>query len=641
MPKHLILGTAGHIDHGKTALIKALTGFDCDTHREEKQRGITIHLGFSHLDLSDDISLGIVDVPGHAAFIKTMVAGACGIDFCMLVIAADSGVMPQTLEHLQIMQVLGIRSGMIALTKTDLVDNDIAEMAGEEIAELVKGTFLQNCPIIPVSSKTGEGIEDLNAVLLKQASEISTRKAGEVFRLYIDRIFSVKGFGTVVTGSVISGVLKAGDTAVLLPGEKVLRVRRLERHGSEVESVSAGDRASINLAGLDNSEYRRGMLISDRPLRTTNMIDARLTLFKESRGFSLWTQVIFYLGTFEAQARVHLIDSDHATGGETVLVQIHLPQQCVAQAGDRFVVRNTSSDITLGGGEIIDPFPLHHRRRPQPLIEQMKQLAGGSLSDLIAAQARKSMLPVDTAGIADMLNISRQEVDAAAKEVDSDDIIVLPDDSVTYLHRKASHEHWKERILAGLKGYHKRNALDEHGRSAGAIAGMLGVSGDSVGESVIGIMLEAMVSDSALKKADNTYALAGHRVALSDDMKRKIGVVDNFLKDSGMKTPLMSELVPAAQKQGIIEEDLKKILKYLAANKTVYFIEDSYVHATIVDPVREKLATALKNNPSGMTVAQFRDLIGGNRKICLLLYALFDKEGTTKRQGDVRVLAKA
>lgn len=361
--RHLIMGTSGHIDHGKTSLVKALTGVDCDTHKEEKDRGITIHLGFTHFDLDTGERIGVVDVPGHAAFVRTMVAGASGIDFALFVIAADESVMPQTREHLQIMQILGVRTGILVLNKVDLVDADVLAMAEAEVRELVKGTFLADAPIAMVSSKTGQGIAQLRELIGTVARQVAQRPRGEVFRMFVDRIFTVKGFGTVVTGSVLSGALAVESTAYLLPRGTELRVRRIEQFGEESNEAVAGDRASINLVGLSQSDFERGMVISDRPLRATTMLDARVELFAHSREFGLWSQVSFHLGTYESQARMHLMDQTQVSGGQSALVQLELPSPCVTQAGDRFVLRSTSSDLTLGGGVVIDAFPLHHRKR--------------------------------------------------------------------------------------------------------------------------------------------------------------------------------------------------------------------------------------------------------------------------------------
>jgi selenocysteine-specific elongation factor len=636
--KHLIMGTAGHIDHGKTALVKALTGIDCDTHEEEKRRGITIHLGFAHYELPTGERIGVVDVPGHAAFVRTMVSGASGIDFALLVIAADEGVMPQTREHLQIMDILGVKSGIVVLNKCDVAARDIIDMARTEVGSLVAGTFLERAPVVEVSARTGLGLAELRAAIAAQAASVQTRAGGEVFRMFVDRIFVVKGHGTVVTGSALSGTLATGAAAYLLPRGTELRVRRLEQFGSEAQSVTAGDRASINLVGLSPADFKRGMVISDRPLRSTAMLDARLTLFKHSREFGLWNQVNFHLGTFEAQVRVHLIDVERLLGGESGLAQLHLPQACVAQAGDRFVLRSTSSDVTLGGGEVIDAFPLHHRRRTATVIEGLGRIAHGKLSELVAVEVRKRTTAVDAATLADALNCSQKEIVAALERDKPAGVAVFPIGGIACLLQEALAATWGSEALCAIASYHRRNPLEPRGMRVREVAGVCGVAADATSEAVLTNILDGLVAQGKLKRVEDTFATADHSVNIDPQLEHRIGFVEGLLRDSGMKTPLLSELAAAATRQGIDDKELQRLLRHLVAKKQVYFVEDSYLHASVVDPSRQKLVDELKKKPAGVTVADFRDLVDGNRKICLLMLALFDREGTTQRTGDVRVL---
>jgi len=634
--KHLIMGTAGHIDHGKTTLIKAITGFDCDTHKEEKLRGITINLGFTHLDLPTGESLGIVDVPGHADFVNTMVAGASGIDFVLLVVAADAGVMPQTMEHLQIMDILGIKQGIIVLTKIDLVDKVLLEMAREEVRESVEGTFLEDAEIIPVSAQTGEGLEILVQKLAKMEAELPQREAGEVFRMFIDRIFTVPGFGTVVNGSALSGAIHKNEKVYLLPPAKSLRIRRIERHGQEVEEVSSGDRVSLNLTGLDRAEFERGMLISDRVLQSTTMIDAKLKLFQHNRPFAIWTQVIFLLGTYLSQARVHLIDSNHLEAGDSAIVQIHLEKPLIAQFGDNFVIRSSSSDITLGGGEIIDVHPLHHRRRPEKLIKSLHQVVEGDLPDLIAAEIRKRIVPVSHDYMAAILNISPQKVlEVVAKELPGD-IIALPSQDTVYLMKHKDREKWEGRILRHLKTYHKRNPMDEKGRTFEELMGLFGVNRSSTTETILRLLLDELTRQKKLKRVEHTWALAEHKVVLTSQEKEQVNFVENYLKNCGVHVPLLSKLISLANKKQIGENKLKQILRLLVNKGLAYNIDGNFLHADLVDEFRQKLLEYLVEHKEGSTVADFRDLIGGNRKICLLLLNLFDSEGITVRKGDYR-----
>jgi len=640
--KHLIVGTAGHVDHGKTALVRALTGIECDTHREEKARGITINLGFAHLDLPSGLSVGIIDVPGHRDFVHTMVGGASGTDLALLVVAADSGVMPQTREHVEIMNVLGVRSGLVALNKIDLVDDDGAALAEAEVRELLVGTFLAAAPVTRVSALTAVGIDDLKRQIERVAGTVEARPVGDLFRLFVDRIFSVSGFGIVVTGSVISGALSEGDTAFLLPSDKgELRVRRLERHGQQVGSVVAGDRASINLVGLNREDFQRGMLVSNRQLGSTTLLDARLRLFPGRRQIGLWSSAALHLGTFEDVVRVHLIDRDTLSGGETAIVQIHATHPCPGRHGDRFVIRNTSSDLTLGGGEIIDARPLHHRRRPEALVRNLQKVAAGALPNLVFAEVTKRVHAVDHREIAESLNVPPGEVLAVISAGLGDEVRTFVRDGIGYALTRTRHEQIQEDILQRIGAYHRRSPLQESGRSKDELVATLGMVPATSDEAVLGLTLEEMVHDGRLKTVGRTWALAGHAAAVTPAVLEQIALVESLLKGSGMQTPLLADLTQEAAHRGVAEADLQQYLRYLVSERRAYFVDGNYVHASVVDRCRDALVRELATRPQGLTVAEFRDIVGGNRKICLLLLALYDSEGVSVRHGDVRVLGKA
>jgi selenocysteine-specific elongation factor len=644
------MGTAGHVDHGKTALIKALTGIDCDTHPEEKLRGITINLGFSYLDFPNGISTGIVDVPGHRDFVNTMISGSCGIDFVMLVIAADSGVMPQTIEHLNIMQMLGITSGIIALTKIDLADEEMLMIVEEDIKELVRDTFLDNCPIFKVSSKTGEGIEELKNFLAHTPTpsprEGEKTQPSSSFRMFIDRIFSVAGFGTIVTGSVISGSLKVNDKVFLLPSEKELRIRRLEKHSKEVQEVFRGNRAAINLIGLKKEDFSRGMVLCNKIITSTTMLDAKIKIISSGKKFELWSQVIFLSGTFESQARVHLIDSDNLKCGETALAQVHLNQPLIAQIGDKFIIRNSSGDKTIGGGEIIDPYPLHHKRRTEKVIAQIKNISEGGLPEHIVAEVRKSFSPVTLDCVANNLNIPEKDLDSFSPDMLPEDISCFVSEGSVYLILAAQLEKLKNRIIKILENYHKRNPLDEEGKNFEELMGVFGVNRNAAAEGLMKCHLNEMVQRKIIRKINATWCLYSHTVSLSEEDKKQIKFVESFHKSCGMNVPLMSELIPLSLKKGISETRLNQILILLNKRERLYSIDGNYIYKNVVDNCRKIIiehflnATAGNGNEPGITVAQFRDLVNGNRKICLLMLAQFDREGITRRENDFRYLTE-
>ncbi len=638
--RHIIIGTAGHIDHGKTSLIKALTGIDCDTHKDEKLRGITINLGFAHLKLPNGNKIGIVDVPGHKNFVNTMVAGASGIDFVIMVIAADSGIMPQTVEHLKIMEILGINKGMVVLTKIDLVDEEIILITEDEINDFCKNTFLENSEILKVSTKTGEGIQELKNYLLQlQISNLENFTRPD-FRMFIDRIFTVTGHGTVVNGSVIGGDLIKGTNVYLLPSEKELRVRRMERYGEEVGKLRIGDRASLNLVGLNSEEFRRGMLISDKKLKSSTILDAKLFIFQRNYELKLWSQIIFLLGTFQTQAKLHLIDSDVLRLGESGIVQIHLDEPCVAQFGDRFVIRNTSGDTTIGGGKIIDAHPLHHRKRPKELIQNLAKISGGEIRELINAEVKKSLSPISTKSIAQKLNIHLDEVHNAIKIDNKLDLVIITSGDQKVLLRMSSYNEIKNKILKAITNFHKRNPLYLGGKTTSELCGLFGANRTDDTDSAIEFIIEKLEGEKKLKRVQNSWAFQNHSVTLTPEDEKQIKFVEEYHKNSGMQTPLMSELINQAGKQGIEENKLRQILHLLTTRKKLYNIDGNFIHSTIVDRSRTELLRNLLKRGGGATVADFRDFVKGNRKICLLMINQFDKEGITFRESDLRFITE-
>ncbi|MBU1121786.1 MAG: selenocysteine-specific translation elongation factor [Candidatus Omnitrophota bacterium] len=638
--KHLIMGTAGHVDHGKTALIKALTGIDCDTHPEEKRRGITINLGFAYYDLPDKSRLGIIDVPGHRNFVHTMVGGAAGIDFFLLVIAANSGIMPQTREHVRILEMFGIKKGVIALNKIDLIDDELLLLNLEEIGDFFKNTLFTKFPIIGVSAKTGSGINDLKQSIFNVCQEVEEREPGEIFRMYIDRIFTAQGFGTVVTGTVLGGTLCQDTKVYLLPWEKELRVRRMEHHGKEEKEVRAGDRAAINLVGLERGDFSRGMIISDRVLETSTMVDAKCVLFDSVLKLKLWSSALFLCGTNETQCRIHLLDCDQLNAGEEAIVQIVFSKPIVVFNGDRFILRNTSSDMTIGGGVIIDAHPLHHRRRTEKMEKEVKKRLSGTLPELIASETRKRYRVISHKEIADILNISAEKIFKAAQDKIADDIFVFTENNEAGFLLINEYKRIKGRLIKRFESVHKDNPYDEKGMTFESCVSAFGFKKDCAGEMFIKHLLSTLENDNFLKKVTHTWSLKSHSVTLTKDMEKEILFVEDYLKNSGFKPPLMSELIPFAKSKRFIHETkLRQILHYLVKQSTAYEIEGNFIHSSIVNTCREKMVKALECNPEGMTVSQFRDLIKGNRKICLLLLSQYDYEGIVVRRGDVRVLA--
>jgi selenocysteine-specific elongation factor len=569
-----------------------------------------------------------------------MVAGSCGIDFVLMVIAADSGIMPQTREHMQILEMLKISHGIIALTKTDLVDGEILELAQEEIYDFTRGTFLENSTVIPVSSATGNGIDELKETIIKYMDTIPQRPRGGIFRLFIDRIFTVSGFGTVVTGTVISGILRTGDTIYLLPVEKKLRVRRLEKHIAEVDKVVAGDRVAINVAGLNREDFRRGMILSDSLMRGTGMVDAKLVLFKHIREIKIWTDAIFLLGTYELRVRIHLLSGNAAYGGDSVLVQIHLPYECNISVHDRFIIRSTSRDVTLGGGEVIDASPLHHRRRPEKLIKNLQTIADGPLEGLVAHEVRKRNKILNNTELSKILNISNNKLmSMSCAAIPPDIISYREDDTILFLTEKEDRR-YKELVRRSIRMYHKNNPVSERGQTIRELLGIVGLNNVRNGNEYLTLVLRNFAAENKLKQVDNTWAIYNHKITVTTEIQGMVNLLDDFFQKFKIKIATNSEIEIFLKKHNIIPKNFKQVIAYLLYKKRIYSIEGDYIHADTVDPVRIKLLKALKEQPKGLTVAQFRDLVSGNRKICLSLYSLYDKEEFTQRNGDVRVITE-
>lgn len=637
--KHLIMGTAGHVDHGKTALIKALTGIECDTHKEEKERGITIHLGFACLPMADGGKIGVIDVPGHRDFIHTMVSGASGIDFVLLVIAADSGVMPQTREHLQIMEILGITRGIVALTKSDLVEDDLLEICEIDVRELLDRTFLKNAPLIRVSAKTGQGIDKLKTEIAKMYATSPGRPAEGVFRMYVDRIFSKSGFGTIVTGTVIGGHLeKESDVILLSENPKTLRVRRMERHGEEVASIQAGDRASINLVGLEKADFSRGMVIADRLLKETLMADATLQVHAERCKLDLWSKAIFHTGTYEQQARIHLINKNQLLCGESAIVQIHFETPVYLQHGDRFVIRNSSCDLTIGGGEIIDAAPLHHRRRPEKLVNELELVAKNKLHELVALELKKARTPLTAGAIARNLNVSGSKVLKLIETKTVKGVLRFDTREGPAMALQSWLDAIRTDIITVVGDYRKKNPLSAKGINLDELRSTLKLEKSGAVDDVLLAVVNGLVEKGRLRENAKTWLAGDDSGAVDTRLARKVELIENFFSGCGMQAPLPNQLKELADREKISEKELKAIVHHLISTGRIIKAEDTHIHVSIIDNCRKKLIDKLSQCREGIKVADFRDLVNGNRKICLLLLAHFDAEGTTVRQGDFRVL---
>ena len=652
MSEHVIMGTAGHVDHGKTTLVKALTGVDCDTHKEEKKRGITINLGFTHLNNPNKSQIGIVDVPGHKDFIKTMISGVGGIDFVMLVIAADSGIMPQTSEHLKILQTLGINSGIIVLSKTDTVESLLIEIAIEEIRSFVKGSFLENAPIIQVSAKTNFNIDKLKELILITADKYSKKESqlNCPFRMYIDRIFSPPGIGTVITGSAINGKLNISDNIFILPSDSKhnYRLKSIQKYGSNSNNIIKGERAAINISGFKKEDFKRGMLISNSNLTETRMFDAEIEFFINESSNILgkifqkntpWLHVIFYIGTLETKAKIHILDLKLTENDNYFFAQIHIEQPCICRFGDKFIIRNSSGNYTLGGGTILDPLPLHHKRRSCKVIDSLNKINTENITELLKLEVFKNLGIIDSEELVIKTNYSKEEINdllpindntITTLEFENNDYLLIENNKYSFLNKQ---------LIKVISKHHKSLPLSNIGLSSNVLEHKLGLDNYSSGQKLLSYMLNKNEISQRLKKVGKTWALFNHNVEITEKLKKDIKFIESSLKNYNMTVPLMNSLISDCKAKRNIElNELNQILKFLVGTNKVYRIDDSYIHTEIVDKCRRKLIEYLSLHTEGITVAKFRDIVEGNRKMCLLLLNIYDKEKTTKRDGDLRFL---
>jgi len=625
------MGTAGHIDHGKTSLIKVLTDVDCDTHEEEKRRGITINLGFSALNLPGGESLGIIDVPGHKDFINTMVGGACGIDLVLLVIAADSGIMPQTVEHINIVTALGINKGVVALTKTDLVDDELIEMARYEISDYLENTSLKGSPVVGISCVTGKGKPELIQAIENVVSLIEPEEPDGIFRMYIDRIFTIKGFGNVVTGSVSGGSIETGKDVFLLPGEnKKLRIRSMERHGVPVEKVVAGDRAAINLIGLKNEDFERGMLISEKQLRTTSMVDAKISLFNDDISLNLWSNVIFISGTFECTARVHLLNKDICEGGDEAIVQMHLSKDAVLLNKDRFIIRNSSGEITLGGGFVIDSNPLHHKKRTTELIETLTQLAAGSSSEnsiveIINTELKKEFRPHTVSEIVEKLHLKTDDM-PDDKDIVSSGFCIYRSAEGDILINFNYEKVLKNKVVKILQEYHNKFPIFHHGLETNEVIGKLGLSKIKAGKPYLDFLLAKMKSEKLIDAFRNTWIIAGHKAVMDKQTREEIQWLENEILRYDTGKPVLSEIEELAASKNITKQKIKMYLSNLVSEGKVRFFQNDFIHTSVLDHFRLQLLKELSTKETGLEIEEFKEIIGGTKRFRALLADIYEAE---------------
>ena len=629
---HTVVGTAGHIDHGKTLLVKALTGMDTDQAPEERARGITIELGFAFL--GDQAT--IIDVPGHERFVKTMVAGVSTIDVAMLVIAADDGVMPQSREHLDVLRLLGVERGVVVINKADLVEEEWLDLVEEEVREFVRGSFLAQAEIFRVSALSGAGIDPLRQRLLAMVEDTAAKRTDAPFRLPVDRAFGVKGFGLVCTGTVQAGALAEGDRVEIAPEGRSARVRRLQQHGATVQEVRAGDRAAINLAGVEQGQIERGhSLVASGFFRPTQMLDAQVQLLASSpMTMASRTRVRLHLGTREIMARVVLPGGEPLTLGQESFAQLRLETPVVATWGDRFVLRRYSPALTIGGGRVLNPHPAKHRRFEPVLLAHLQALASADLPEVVECWLRyaddrlksQQVLAGEMGIGVERLAGLMDEIVAAGRAVR-----VVSEGQPHVLHVDVC-ENWGAQIEAALASFHRDQPLklglpreELRNLSARYIQ-------PELFDCVLRYLEEAgrVALDGAVVKA------AAHSICFTPEqevLKAAVEVRLNTEDFAGL--PTMAEL---AQTLDVPLPQVTDVVQALQALGTVVALEGGLlIHGEALARARTLLSDILKRDGE-ITVAEFRTLIGSNRKCAMALLGHFDAEGLTARRGDVRVL---
>ncbi|PMP67563.1 MAG: selenocysteine-specific translation elongation factor [Thermodesulfobacterium geofontis] len=635
--RRIIIGTAGHIDHGKTSLVKALTGIDTDRLKEEKERGITIDLGFANLVLPSGILAGIVDVPGHERFIRNMVAGATGIDLVILVIAADEGIMPQTKEHLEICELLGIKDGVVVVTKIDLVDREWLELVSEEIEKFLENTFLKNAPIIYFSAITGEGKEELLKALDEKASQISMKPEDQPFRLPVDGIFTIKGFGTVVRGTAISGKVSLNQIVKIYPKELETKVRNIQVHGKNVETAYAGMRVALNLQGVKKEEIERGDVIAEEGvLKPSQWLDVKIISLKDVKPpIRNFENFLFYVGTSEVLGKIILFGKDQLEPGETDIAQIFLQKPVTVWRGDRFILRRASTNTTVGGGEIINPLS-HRRKRTKPWErKELEFISQAEISELIKYYIeRKGFLGIEERDLQLIVSIFDEKFKRTIDKLSQEIIKLKEGEKILYFSKKVKEE-LQNKIIDTLKKYHENNPF-----SPGLTKELLKTRISSfIPDVFFNYIIEELIQKGILNKEKEIISLYEFKkIDLIEKEELKKQIEEKVLKEGLTPRDFEEILLDFEEKYKAVKE-LSQIL--LREGILVKVSEKLVYHKNILEEVEKRVVEFLSKNKE-MTLSDFRNLIGPevSRKYLIPLVEYLDKKKITLRIGDKRVLRK-
>jgi len=630
--RNIIIGTAGHIDHGKTTLIKALTGRETDRWEEEKRRGITIDLGFTYFDLPDGNKAGIIDVPGHEKFIKNMLAGVVGMDMVLLVIAADEGIMPQTTEHLNILNLLGVENGIVVITKCDIVDQEWISLVREDITETISSTFLEGAPIVEVSSKTGQGIEKLIQEIINIADKaVKERELNTIPRLPIDRVFSIQGFGTVITGTLITGILKKGEEVEIYPVNKICRIRNIQVHSSDVEKAYAGQRTAINLSNVKKNEIYRGCVIAPvNSMKNTMMLDVKLNLLKSSKRVVInRSRLHLYTGTSEILTRVVLLDRDELTPGESCYAQLRLEEEIAVRRGDKFIVRFYSPLETIGGGEIIEPLPLKRKRFDENLIEELKIKEKGTGADVIEKIIKDTKYLLSVSGLAKTTALTETEVQDNIEILEQEEKITLfKVKNDMYVWHKSFEIEIEEKLEKYLFNYHKENKYATGAKKSEIKSKFF----PNLKQLLFDVIIQAFVEKGLIKQSDEFISLTYFTIEYDADyrkIKERVLMILDEVKFELLKIDELSEKINHPMTDDV--------LSLMLTEKDLVRINDLVTTRELYEEAKNILVEFLNKNKK-ISAAQYRDLINTNRKTAIALLEHFDMLKLTKRIENDRIL---
>jgi len=630
--EQLIIGTAGHVDHGKTVLIKALTGVDTDRLQEEKERGISIDLGFAPFKLPSGRLAGVVDVPGHERFIHNMLAGAAGMDLVMIVVDASEGVMPQTREHLDILQILGVQKGIVVITKADLVEEEWRDLVQEEIREELRGTFLEEAPILTVSALKGQGLEELKAMIDEMTAVLEPRSSSGPLRLPVDRSFVISGFGTVITGTLVQGSVKTGETVAIVPPGLEARVRNIQVHDADVKEALAGSRVALNLSGLEKSEVQRGSVISTPGYyRQTALIDVAVALLPRApRKLKNLDPVHFFLGTARVVAKLLLLDSEELLPGETALVQCRLDRPLVAERGDPFVIRSYSPMSTIGGGKVLDPYPARHRRFRTEVIEILRELqqapsAGGDSAFI--RRKLEELLAADIARLTKETRLDRSKIESILEDLITRNQVKKLGSS--YLVTGILNE-YEDKMLAELEDYHRKYPLSP-GLSRARLKGLLPAA---LSQKDYDALLEDLKERQKVSTNSDLVTIYGFKPEPLAGDKKLLDTLEEIYRSAKLQPPSLKD---AAEKAGMPMARKDELFGFLQGKSAVVKVsEELYFHSDAYHEALNLLRSHFAENEQ-LTLAQFRDISGSSRKFVQALLEHFDQAKYTRRVEDYRV----